>query len=152
MAVYKLHQDVKNCIGCHSCTIACKSLKNLPYGPLPNQVMTVGPEFHDGRPRAAHIFMACFHCEDPVCVDVCPTGAMHLAEHGIVTVDHQLCQGCKVCIQACPWGAVQWHPAIGRVVKCDFCLDRLRQGMQPMCVTVCTTHCLHFEAAPESSS
>jgi Fe-S-cluster-containing dehydrogenase component len=63
---------------------------------------------------------------------------------GIVFVDHNLCVGCKTCISACPWGAPQWNPEIGKVVKCDYCMDRIDAGLKPACVTTCTTHCLSF--------
>jgi len=89
--------------------------------------------------------MPCFHCENPWCVAACPTGAMQRREKdGIVFVDHKLCVGCKTCISACPWGAPQWNPELGKVVKCDYCMDRIDQGLKPACVTVCTTHCLSF--------
>jgi Fe-S-cluster-containing dehydrogenase component len=63
---------------------------------------------------------------------------------GIVFVDESLCVGCKTCITACPWGAPQWNPDTGKVVKCDFCMDRLDRGLEPACVTKCVTKCLHF--------
>jgi Fe-S-cluster-containing dehydrogenase component len=66
------------------------------------------------------------------------------AKDGIVFVDHDLCVGCKTCISACPWGAPQWHPELGKVVKCDYCMDRIDEGLKPACVTICTTHCLNF--------
>jgi Fe-S-cluster-containing dehydrogenase component len=65
-------------------------------------------------------------------------------QDGIVFVDHSLCVGCKTCISACPWGAPQWNPEIGKVVKCDYCKDRVDEGLKPACVTACTTHCLDF--------
>jgi DMSO reductase iron-sulfur subunit len=146
MSKYYLFQDAKNCIGCHSCEVACKSNKDLPVGPKVCQVLTIGPRLVDNVPKAAYIFMPCFHCEDPWCVAACPTGAMQKrAKDGIVFVDHDLCVGCKTCMSACPWGAPQWNPEIGKVVKCDYCMDRIDQGLKPACVTVCTTHCLHFE-------
>jgi Fe-S-cluster-containing dehydrogenase component len=89
--------------------------------------------------------MPCFHCEDPWCVAACPTGAMQKrAKDGIVFIDFDLCVGCKACITACPWGAPQWNPETGKAVKCDYCMDRVDQGLKPACVTVCTTHCLDF--------
>jgi Fe-S-cluster-containing dehydrogenase component len=66
---------------------------------------------------------------------------------GIVFVRQEMCVGCKTCITACPWGAPQWNPATGKVVKCDYCMDRLDRGQQPACVATCTTRCLEFGPA-----
>jgi Fe-S-cluster-containing dehydrogenase component len=68
---------------------------------------------------------------------------------GIVYVEQSLCVGCKSCISACPWGAPQWQPQIGKVVKCDYCMDRIDQGLKPACVSKCVTHCLHFGVADQ---
>ena len=145
MSKYFLFQDLKKCIGCHSCAIACKSNKNLPVGPRISEIVMIGPEFIAGLPRSAHIFMPCFHCENPWCVAACPTGAMQKRpKDGIVFIDPNLCVGCKTCMVACPWGAPQWNPDVGKMVKCDYCMDRIDEGLEPACVTVCTTHCLHF--------
>ncbi len=148
MSKYYLFQDVKKCIGCRSCEVICKSHKDLPVGPRLCEIVAVGPSFIGNLPRAAYTFMPCFHCEDPWCVAACPTGAMQKRpEDGIVFVDHSICVGCKTCMSACPWGAPQWSEAMGKVVKCDYCMDRVDQGLKPACVTVCTTHCLHFGIA-----
>jgi Fe-S-cluster-containing dehydrogenase component len=107
--------------------------------------MTVGPKMVGGVPRAAYIFMSCFHCEKPWCVAACPTKAMQKRpEDGIVFVDHEICVGCKACIRACPWGAPQWHMEAKKVVKCDYCKDRVDQGLKPACVTICITGSLSF--------
>ena len=146
MSKYFMLQDQQKCIGCHSCEIACKSTKRLPPEARPCQVITVGPKFFDFRPRASYIFMPCFHCENPWCIAACPTGAMQRRPHdGIVFVDQSLCVGCKTCISACPWGAPQWNPETGKVVKCDYCMDRIDEGLKPACVTVCPTGCLSFD-------
>ena len=148
MSKYYLIQDTKKCIGCHACEIQCKTNKSLPPGPRLCQIVEVGPQLIDNIPRASYIFMPCFHCQNPWCVAACPTGAMTRREKdGIVYVDHNLCVGCKTCISACPWGAPQWDPEKGKVVKCDYCMDRLDAGLKPACVTVCTTHCLKFDRA-----
>jgi Fe-S-cluster-containing dehydrogenase component len=63
---------------------------------------------------------------------------------GIVYIDQSLCVGCKSCITACPWGSPQWNPETGKVVKCDYCMDRIDEGLKPACVTKCVTHCLEF--------
>jgi len=65
----------------------------------------------------------------------------------IVFVDQALCVGCKSCITACPWGTPQWNPETGKAVKCDYCMDRVDQGLKPACVTKCITQCLHFGEA-----
>ena len=80
----------------------------------------------------------------------CPTGAMQKREKdGIVFVEESLCIGCKSCIAACPWGTPQWDPATNKVVKCDYCMDRIDAGLQPACVTKCVTGCLSFGEANE---
>lgn len=146
MSEYYLFQDAKKCIGCHACEIQCKSNKNLSPGPKISQIITVGPKQIGLAPRAAYTFMPCFHCQNPWCVAACPTGAMQIRpKDGIVFVDLDLCVGCKTCISACPWGAPQWNPETGKVVKCDYCMDRLDQGLKPACVSVCPTSCLHFD-------
>lgn len=148
MSDYYLSQDTKKCIGCQSCEIQCKANKGLPTGPRICQIVTVGPKMIGGQPRAAYVFMPCFHCENPWCVDACPTGAMvRRAKDGIVYVDAARCVGCKSCITACPWGAPQWNPETGKVVKCDYCMDRVDAGLKPACVTICTSHCLEFDRA-----
>ncbi len=150
MSVYYLYQDKKKCIGCYSCTIACKTNKNILVGPRPTEIIAVGPRIIDGIPRASYVFMPCFHCENPWCVAACPTGAMQKRpQDGIVHVAPDLCVGCKSCMSACPWGTPQWNSETGKVIKCDFCINRVDAGLKPACVTVCTTHCLHFEKADE---
>ncbi|MGD2098461.1 MAG: 4Fe-4S dicluster domain-containing protein [Desulfobacterales bacterium] len=148
MSQYFMFQDTKNCIGCQSCQVACKSSKSLPVGPKPNLIVPIEPKMVDGVPRGAFIFMTCFHCEKPWCVGACPTGAMQKrTEDGIVFVNPVLCVGCKSCMSACPWGAPQWDAETKKVVKCDYCKDRLDQGLKPACVTICTSQCLKFDKA-----
>ncbi|RJQ78418.1 MAG: 4Fe-4S dicluster domain-containing protein [Desulfobacteraceae bacterium] len=148
MSQYSLVQDTRKCIGCHACEVQCKTHKALPAGAKPCQIIQVGPKFIGGLPRTSFVFMPCFHCEKPWCVDACPTGAMQKRESdGIVFVQADLCVGCKACIRACPWGAPQWNAQTRKVVKCDYCMDRIDQGLDPACVTVCITHCLQFGEA-----
>ena len=150
MSMYTLRHDEANCIGCQACEVHCKTNKGLVAGPAPCKIISVGPVDVGGQPRTRHVFMPCFHCEEAWCIKACPTGAMQRREKdGIVHVQSSLCVGCKSCIAACPWGAPQWDPATNKVVKCDYCMDRLDAGLQPACVTKCVTGCLSFGVANE---
>jgi DMSO reductase iron-sulfur subunit len=150
MSKYYIYHDVKRCIGCFSCESHCKAKNNLPVGPRFCQIIMVGPKLVNNLPRTANIFMPCFHCENPWCVTACPTGAMQKRQKdGIIFVDESVCIGCKSCITACPWGTPQWNPETGKATKCDYCMDRVDQGLKPACVTKCITQCLHFGKASE---
>jgi Fe-S-cluster-containing dehydrogenase component len=98
------------------------------------------------------VYMSCFHCEQPWCVDACPTGAMQRRDQdGIVFVEEELCIGCEACVTACPWGVPQYDDSSGKVGKCNLCMDRIDEGLEPACVTKCTTGCLKF-GSPEQAS
>ena len=115
-------------------------------------MIAVGPKMVRNIPVVNYVYMACFHCEKPWCVDACPTGAMQRRDKdGIVFVDAELCVGCKACIKACPWGVPQWDSNTGKVAKCDLCKDRIDQGLKPACVTKCTTGALQFGTPQETS-
>lgn len=148
MSKYYLLQDAEMCIGCQACEVHCKTNKGLPVGPALCQNIAVGPLPIDGMPRIRFVFMPCFHCTEPSCLTVCPTGAViKRASDGIVYIDQARCIGCKSCITACPWGACQWNPVTSKAVKCDYCMDRLDAGLRPACVTKCLTGCLEFGEA-----
>ncbi|WP_051327853.1 4Fe-4S dicluster domain-containing protein [Desulfatirhabdium butyrativorans] len=153
MTTYAIAQNLDRCIGCLSCEVYCKENKGLPDGPRLCQIVMLGPRLVSGLPREAYVYMGCFHCEHPACVAACPTGAMRKRESdGIVYVEKDLCVGCKACMVACPWGAVQWNHEEEKVVKCDLCKDRLDQGLQPVCVTVCTTQCLSLSVLEDAAA
>lgn len=152
MSNYYIYHDRKRCIGCYACEVHCKSKNEVPVGPRLNAIVPVGPTLVGGIPRTTFVYMHCYHCEEPLCVNVCPTGAMQKRQKdGIVSVDESLCIGCKSCISACAWGAPQWDARRGKVIKCDFCKDRVDRGEQPACVTKCTARALHWISAEEAS-
>jgi len=141
---YTIFLDSKRCIGCHACEIHCKTKNRLPVGPFLCEISHKPLVSVKGVPKTMFHFRSCYHCEEPFCVPVCPTGAMQKREDGIVFVDQVKCIGCMACVGACPWGIPQYNPETGKVVKCDYCLDRVDQGLKPACVTKCTTHALKF--------
>jgi len=137
--------DLKRCIGCFACETACKLEHDDPMGPRRMRVIQVGPKKVGRHTKAMYIPMNCFMCCHAACVEACPTGAMtKRAKDGIVFVDSEKCIGCKRCMQACPFGAPQWDSRTGKVIKCDYCMHRIDKGLQPACVTKCSTHCLYI--------
>jgi len=152
MSKYYIHQDHFRCIGCYACEVHCKTKNNVPVGPRISRIIQVGPKLVGKIPKMAFVFMPCFHCETPWCVTACPTGAMQKRpQDGIVFVEQSLCVGCKSCITACPWGVPQWNHETGKVIKCDYCKDRVDKGLKPACVTKCTAHALKFVSPEEAS-
>jgi Fe-S-cluster-containing dehydrogenase component len=153
MSAFVIDHDQKRCIGCQACEVHCKAKNDLPAGPRNCRIIPVESGAVDGIPRLRFVFMSCFCCEEAGCVAECPTGAMQKrSTDGIVFVDADLCVGCQSCIAACPWGAPQWNAALGKVVKCDFCKDRVDQGLKPACVVKCTAHALRFVRSEEVSA
>ncbi len=152
MSKYYVTQDVESCIGCKACEVHCKTKNNSGKGAFFCKIMQVGPKMKGNLPVLDFVYMACFHCEKPWCVDVCPTGAMQRrAKDGIVFVEESLCVGCKACMTACPWGVPQWDSGTGKVDKCNLCMDRIDEGKEPACVSKCTTGCLSF-GTPDAAS
>jgi molybdopterin-containing oxidoreductase family iron-sulfur binding subunit len=120
-----------------------------------------------GFPNVRRLFFPklCMHCRNPACVSVCPTGASHQREDGIVLVDQEICIGCKSCIAACPYQVRYYHKneityyenhstpvemiskgkrKVGTVNKCNFCEERLKKGMEPACVESCPAEARYF--------
>jgi len=128
--------DNRKCIGCHSCTVACKTENRVPLGVNRTWVKYV----EKGRfPKARRVFQVtrCNHCEKPPCVEICPVSAMFQRRDGIVDFNPDQCIGCKACMQACPYDAIYLDPARNTTAKCNFCAHRIEVGLEPACVTVC---------------
>ncbi len=134
---YGMLIDLRRCIGCHACSVACKAEFDVPLGKTRTWVEYVEKGQY---PNVSRSFLPrlCNHCTHPPCVSVCPTGATWKREEdGIVVVDPDICIGCKYCIQACPYDARFLNPVTGAADKCDFCLHRVSQGLAPACVETC---------------
>ncbi|SDO05420.1 Fe-S-cluster-containing dehydrogenase component [Desulfonauticus submarinus] len=151
MSNYFIHLNQKRCISCKACEVHCKAKNKVPPGAKLGQLVSIGPIEKQGKPAYPTIFLPCFHCENPWCVAACPTGAMRRREDGIVYVEKSLCVGCKACILACPWKVPQWDELNGQVIKCDLCQDRIDEGLDPACVSACTTRALTFVRPNQAS-
>jgi Fe-S-cluster-containing dehydrogenase component/formate-dependent nitrite reductase membrane component NrfD len=133
--------DHDRCIGCHACSVACKSENQVPLGVFRTWVKQV--EKGAGLSARRHFgVLRCNQCENAPCVAICPTAAMHRRPDGIVDFDGDLCVGCKACIQACPYDAIYIDPVSNTAAKCNFCAQRIEVGLQPACVAACPTDAL----------
>ncbi|MBR5474688.1 MAG: 4Fe-4S dicluster domain-containing protein [Lachnospiraceae bacterium] len=163
MARYGFAVDLQACIGCHTCSVACKNANNLPNDMWWLNVLTVGGEAMDTsegtypNTSLSYVPLQCQHCANPACVAACPSGASYQREDGIVIVDHNKCTGCRTCMTVCPYSEVRQYNskepeyhiefAMGAsdapihkyntVEKCNMCASRIDRGEEPYCVEVC---------------
>lgn len=137
---YGMVIDLRRCVGCQACTVAC-TLENLPpLGQFRTTVNQYEVSDDDNLGSPAAFFMLprlCNHCESPPCIPVCPTGATFQREDGIVVVDSDWCVGCGYCVQACPYEARFINKETNVADKCTFCAHRLEAGLLPACVETC---------------
>lgn len=133
--------DNRKCIGCHACTVACKSEHDVPVGVNRTWVKYIEKgEFPDTR-RLFSV-MRCNHCANAPCVTICPTEALFTRSDGIVDFDDRRCISCKACTQACPYDALYIHPDTMTAAKCNYCSHRTDIGLEPACVIVCPEHAI----------
>jgi Fe-S-cluster-containing dehydrogenase component/formate-dependent nitrite reductase membrane component NrfD len=128
--------DQSRCIGCHACSLACKSEHEIPLGSYRTWVKYVEKGFFPDVRRTFSV-LRCNHCEEPPCVDICPVTALFQRDDGIVDFDRDICIGCKACMQACPYDALYVHPDRNTAEKCNFCAHRVEVQLEPPCATVC---------------
>ena len=144
--------EQKHCTGCNTCQIACKDKNNLEVGEQFRKVyeITGGNYIKKGNAIIQDIYafwisVSCNHCIDPICVKKCPTGALKKRlEDGIVVVDKNKCIGCRSCFKSCPYEAIQYSTDTKKVRKCDFCLDLIESGKDPVCVSACPMRALDY--------
>lgn len=131
--------DVRKCIGCQACTVACIQENAVPEGSFRTVVSTYSVKVTDGDQPAGTYMLprTCNHCEEPPCVPVCPVGATFKRDDGIVVVDSDRCVGCAYCVQACPYDARFINHATNKADKCTFCAHRVEAGLLPACVETC---------------
>lgn len=148
---YAFYYDSTSCSGCKTCQMACKDKNNLEVGRKWRRVYEVsGGEWVQAgntwipNVYAYNVSMGCNHCEHPICLDACPSQAIHKREDGIVLIDQGKCVGCEYCALACPYGAPQYDKQAGKMSKCDFCFDYIDEGKSPACVDACPMRVLEF--------
>ena len=136
MVNYGFAIDNRKCIGCHACTVACKSEHDVPVGVNRTHVKYIetGQYPNSNREFSVH---RCNHCEDAPCTTICPTTALFTRSDGIVDFDDDRCIGCKSCMQACPYDALYINPNTGTAAKCNYCAHRIENSYEPACVIVC---------------
>jgi anaerobic dimethyl sulfoxide reductase subunit B (iron-sulfur subunit) len=163
MAVTNQHgwyYDLERCIGCKACSVACKAENNTDVNTDWRWVMTVEGGTYP-TPMRYFVSLACMHCEEPACLKACPLSTLDSPgatttgnannnaivkrgingdmnkDDGIVYIDDAVCNGCKRCISACPYGAPQFNEDTQRVQKCHLCMHRIDAGLKPACQNTC---------------
>lgn len=128
--------NLRKCVGCHACTIACQNENNLD---LTIKYVTTNRVVEGEYPnlKGYSIPLPCMHCQEAPCVEGCPTGASYHQEDGVVRINATKCVGCRFCQVVCPYDARSFNPNTGVVEKCKLCVDRTAQGMVPRCVETC---------------
>lgn len=154
--------NLRRCIGCTTCSLACKMQNNVPSGMLWNRVLTQNCERYDDAegtyPNLSRSYLpiACQHCDNAACERACPTGATYTDDKGRVEIDYEKCIGCRMCMAACPYNArtFNWNDPVrepdfnygdarvplrarGVMEKCTLCKERTDDGDEPMCVLCC---------------
>jgi len=165
MGLYVMVIDLKKCIGCEACAVACKMENATPPSISWCHVLR---EERGSFPhvRVFNLPVACNHCAEAPCEKTCPTGATYRNRDGIVLIESSKCIGCRTCMTACPYNArylmkdevsyfspeplnpyeimgYSQHER-GTVQKCTFCAHRLEEGMKPACVELCPAEARYF--------
>jgi formate dehydrogenase iron-sulfur subunit len=86
----------------------------------------------------------CKHCANAGCLNACPTGAIYRTDFGTVNINQDVCNGCRYCVSACPFGVVSFNEQTGTAKKCTFCNDRIHNGLGPACAKACPTESIQF--------
>lgn len=147
MTQHGFHFDQNRCYGCQACAIACKDWNGI--NPGTEKLMSVY-EWETGtfpNIRIHNLAFPCAHCDNPACAAACPESAIFKEDKfGAVLVDSDKCNGCRKCYDACPYGSPKFasdDPG-EKMSKCDMCIDRLEQGLMPICASSCPLRAFDF--------
>lgn len=146
-----MYVDLKRCIGCNACSVACAQENDLQLGIMWNRVYGVEGDAYP-KPDVRVLPMFCQHCSSAPCKLTCD-GLGHSAivrrADGIVYVDRSRCVGCQKCIPVCPFKAVFFNTATGKAEKCHYCMHRIDAGLAPACVITCMSLTREFASPSE---
>ncbi|MGB9604689.1 MAG: 4Fe-4S dicluster domain-containing protein [Bryobacteraceae bacterium] len=146
MQAYGWLLDPKRCIECRACEVACKQWNGVPTG-INVRYRRVHVNEYGKFPnvRLQALSLACNHCDNPLCLKVCPVKAIwRRDEDGAVIIDQEKCVGCRFCEQFCPYDAPQFNVQLKKMQKCTMCYDRIAMGLQPACAAACPTGALRW--------
>ncbi len=133
-----LFYDVKKCLGCRSCEIACAvahSSSGELFKSIKEKILSL-PRKKVFSARGKNYPVSCRHCKEPSCVDACMAAALVFDKtKGIVRHDEKRCVGCWMCVMVCPYGAIRPDIKKKMPVRCDKCVDK----DEPACVKACPT-------------
>jgi carbon-monoxide dehydrogenase iron sulfur subunit len=133
----KIAVDLEKCTGCRTCELVCSFERSGVFNPKKSAIRVVKEDLMglDGP-------LVCQFCRNPQCVAACPEGALAKDPTlGFITVDETKCTGCRLCEEACPFGAVSFHPEVDKPIICNLC------GGKPACVEWCDVGALAFSSA-----
>ena len=133
--------DPEKCCGCRRCEKICSWVHDKVFSKARARVRTVKWET-----EGVYLPLSCFQCETPFCAAVCPVGAIAKDEMGVVIIDEGRCVNCRLCLQVCPFGMIDFNPVARQVVKCDMCKEL---GYKPQCVEECPTEALRLAPLDE---
>ena len=133
--------DPRRCVGCHACSVACKTENDVPLGGF-----RIRTHYLQRPDRQTHFFlpMMCQHCQDAPCITACPNDAVERGEDGRVEINENRCDGDSSCVSACPYDAIYIDNQTGKADLCNLCTQRTDVGLQPACVEACPTEALLF--------
>jgi anaerobic dimethyl sulfoxide reductase subunit B (iron-sulfur subunit) len=153
MVQYGFFFDQSRCMNCHSCVVACRDWNDTPPGPVKWARMFEWEKGSFPNITLNYLFAPCYHCENPVCVDAA-NGAMYKEEkYGAVLIDPDKANSIDLrkAQEACPYGAIQFDSDAmdATASKCTMCIDRLEQGLKPVCAEGCMVRALDFDTLEE---
>lgn len=139
--------DQSRCTGCYTCVIACKDWHSVGIEAANWIKITTLENGRFPDVFLSHLWIGCYHCIHPACVEVCPANAISKRqEDGIVVVDRGSCLGkdeCGLCKMACTYGVPQFGDEDNaKIQMCSFCLDRVIESGKPICVDACPMRAL----------